>query len=68
MDESCGSELQSLLKKAKEWENKYLAALPKPGGYTLMYDFKQLDLVTGYNIILKLRLFPHLKRKRASLL
>ena len=36
VDESCGSELQSLLKKAKEWENKYLAALPKPGGYTLM--------------------------------
>ena len=30
VDESCGTEVQSLLKKAKEWEGKYLSALPKP--------------------------------------
>ena len=31
VDESCDNELQSLHKKAKEWEAKYLTALPRPG-------------------------------------
>lgn len=31
VDESCGNDVQALLKKAGEWEKKYLATLPKPG-------------------------------------
>ena len=31
VDESCGSDLQDLLKKGREWETKYLESLPRPG-------------------------------------
>ena len=31
VDELCGSDVKQLLKKAEEWEDQYLKALPKPG-------------------------------------
>ena len=31
VDELCGSDVKQLLKKAEDWENQYLKALPKPG-------------------------------------
>ena len=31
VDESCGSDVQVLLQKGKEWETKYMRSLPKPG-------------------------------------
>lgn len=47
VDESCGNEVQTLLKKGKEWEAKYIQGLPKPGIFAVALRCDKLHYMSS---------------------